>query len=72
MRKKGRAKGGPLDGAQLEASEAWDGRIERDLIGLYRWNYIAATWDWELRATPATRRTGRPNRSKAAAPPSEA
>lgn len=71
LRKKGRANGGPLNGAQLEASEAWDGRVERDLTGMYRWNYIIETWDWELRNKPAVRRTGRPSRSKAVAPPSE-
>lgn len=69
MGKKGKASGGPLDGTTLEAGLNWDGRIERDLTGMYRWNYLRETWDWELRETPATRRTGRPNRSKASAPP---
>lgn len=68
--KKSRANGGPLSGAQLEASEIWNGRIERDLTGLYRWNYATETWDWELRETPAIRRTGRSIRSKASKPPS--
>lgn len=53
---KGRAVGGPLNNAQLEAGGSWDGRVERDLTGLYRWNSRMSTWDWELRTTPLGRR----------------
>lgn len=69
MGHKGRANGGPLNGATLEAGLSWDGRVEKDFTGMYRWNHLRETWDWEIRDRPATRRTGRPNRSKAHVPP---
>lgn len=66
---KGRARGGPLDGTTIEAGGAWNGRIEKDLTGLYRWDPLRSIWLWELRERPATRRTGRPHRSRASTPP---
>lgn len=66
----GIAVGGPLDGTKIHAGITWDGRIEKDLTGLYRWSPVFSRWEWELRTVPATRRTGRPYRSKASMPPS--
>lgn len=66
---KGIAVGGPLAGTMIEAGGTWDGRVEKDLTGLYRWNPLRSRWDWELRETPASRRTGRPHRTRAITPP---
>lgn len=69
MQHNGRANGGPLNGAQLAAGGTWDGRVEKDLTGMYRWNPLFSRWDWELRDKPIAKRSGRPNRSKASTPP---
>lgn len=66
----GTAVGGPLTGAKIKAGSTWDGRIEKDLTGLYRWSPLFSHWEWELRKEPATRRTTRPHRTRASSPPS--
>lgn len=66
MRLSGIAVGGPLDGTKIEAGYTWNGRIERDLTGMYRWDSMSQRWVWELRPQLAPRRGARTSRAEKA------
>lgn len=58
------AVGGPLNGVKLVASGTWNGRVERDLSGAYRWDVITSSWTWRELAVTLKPRIGRPSKVK--------
>lgn len=49
---RGRAVGGPRNGAILEAGQFWLGKIKDHLDGRYRWNAEDGTWQWGTSTDP--------------------